>query len=279
MPLVLISAFPMVVAANEVDQQLIEAAKQDALQKNNEWVVRIDNKRRLDGHIFATIKKSGDRWEIDSFYTKAPDVTKASGLELFAATPDLRYWTNFHTDMVSGCDNDKSKYLTICSSSFADRKTGRALAAIFFGGEGKIATGYVDDKVAEAIHSIPPEQANAKLSQWKERVLAQQQVDKEKKALENEAKKQAENTARQMRADARIGTREWCEQDVTYFNIPGALGPGIQVRQSYRCFTFGTVDESILRTEGWTITSKQSKNIGTAPQVVMINDIQIEKVR
>ena len=121
-------------AEEEKTKENIKNTTENTLKKNNSWNVKIDNGKSINGYIYATIVKKNDNWEIDNFYEKKPDVTKSSKLELFATTPDLFYWTNVSSDMVKDCDHDNSKYYTVCSSSFADKKTGAAVLGVFFGG-------------------------------------------------------------------------------------------------------------------------------------------------
>ena len=251
---------------------------------NNDWKVEIKSDPQARAYVYVTLREVGDHWEIESLSEKKIDVLKASKLELFAVHPSLTHWVNVERDMVRDCAAFKSKYYSVCSSSLASEKTGLSVVGVLLGGSGSFMTGYVDEKVRAAINSIPPEQAKAKMKAFIDDFAEnQRKIDEQKEIAAKEKQAAASKLlaeAKQMRSAARVGARDWCEQEVIYFDpIPGTFARPMQVSQSYKCFTFGVVDEAVLRAEGWTITNKQPKTVGTPPQLITVYDIGIEKIR
>lgn len=248
------------------------------LARNN-WSARINNTDSNNGLLFVTIKNMGDHWEVEKFYDKLPEVLKASKMEVFAVTRNLSNWQNAHNDMVSDCRELKTKYYTVCSSSLADKKTGAAIVGIFFGGSGQILHGYVDDKVKEAINSIPPEQAQIKLSEFTTWKIAQSGVEVERADKLKEAKKLEFEKNKQLRAAAKVGTHDFCEQNVRYYDLAPGMPQGWQVLDTYKCFAFGEITLAMLKAEGWTITNRTGKVIGERMAQSTVYEINIEKVR
>lgn len=277
-------------SSEQVPDKTTEPSKPSIKVKANDWIVKIDNSPMQKDYIYVAIKNVGDHWEIDSISNNIIKPLKSSGLEVFAASYNLRYWRNLFTDMISGCDEIKITTYSVCSSVLADKKTGAALLGIFFGGTGDIKTGYINTKVEEAINSIPLEHAMDKLKEYKSNeaielnLKKQKQAELDAKKAELEAKKIAdakkeEEYRKQMRTDARIGTRDWCEQIVIDYGV----GLEIDMNPTYKCFSFGVVNEDILRNEGWTITNKQEKKASDDPRysrlVHKVFNISIEKIR
>ncbi len=257
------------------------------LVKKNDWNVRINNKDSNQGMIYVAIKDMGDHWEVEKFYDKLPKILKSTKLEVFSVNRKLNSWKNAHNDMVSDCGEIKTKYYTVCSSSLADRKAGAALVgALFFGGSGTVLHGYVDDKVKEAINSIPPEQAQSKLSEFIAWEIEQSGIEADRIAaikLEEgrikETKRLEEEKNRQLRAAAKLGTRDFCEQNVRYYDIAPGMPQGWQVLDTYNCFAFGELTLAMLKAEGWTITNRTAKVIGERAAQSTVYEISIEKVR
>ncbi|CAB3804866.1 hypothetical protein [Pararobbsia alpina] len=83
------------------------------------------------------------------------------------ATRDLQYWKNAYVDYVVDCNSfevQQSDFQSTCTSRFGEKKAAQAIIGALFGKAGSVAYGYNTDKVAAAIHSIPPEQAERKLT-------------------------------------------------------------------------------------------------------------------
>ncbi|WP_040327791.1 hypothetical protein [Acidovorax delafieldii] len=112
----------------------------------------------------------------------------------------------------------------------------------------------------------------AKLNEFEGKTQnAQQKLDFELAQKRVEQNKAAEEQFI-ARKTAPVGAKDWCEQNVKYFDM------GMQIDATYTCNTYGVVDEVILRNEGWAIISKQSRKVGYSPQLLTMYDIAIEKV-
>ncbi len=136
-----------------------------ALEANNAW--HVFDTSRIENPVFITIRQTGNHWVIDGMYNGAPRLMRTQDVELFMASRDLQQWKNAYTDMIVNCDDfevRESDDQSVCTSRFGEKKVGRAVLGVFFGGTGKVAYGYNTDKVAAAIHSIRPDEALQKLT-------------------------------------------------------------------------------------------------------------------
>lgn len=264
------------VAADIPDKEALKSEPQNpVLEKNNSWNVRISNSVNLQSPLWITIRKFESHWEIEGIYGSPVKIPVSRKIELFLASRDLQQWTNYFKDMRGDCDTfevRESDFHSVCTSSLAGKKAGLGFAGLFLGGKGGIPYAYTDSEVQAAINSIRPDQAAAMLDKFEKKFL-----DSEAKATTqqvvkmNEQRKYLENIAT-TRRDAPIGAKDWCEQTVKQSGI------FTQVDPTYTCQVYGVVDDDILRKEGWAITNKQTRNIGTAPQKIIVTDISIEKV-
>ncbi len=271
-------AIATVAIANESAQETPPPVT-TALEINNQWSVRISNSLKLPSPLFVTLRKSENHWEIDGIYDKPPKITKTQNLELFMATRDFQQWTNALIDMRGDCDKfevKESDEHSVCTSTLAEKKTGLAIAGLFFGGSGKIPTAYTDDKVKAAINSIRPQQAIAMMTAFEEgaasakkQAQAKAQADA---AVKEQERRQLESASFNARKSAPVGAKDWCEQTVKQ------VGIAIQIEQTYTCQNYGVVTEGMLRSEGWAITNKKEREVGYPPRLVTVYDLAIEKV-
>jgi len=158
----------MMVANSAFSDEPASGVQSSALEVNNSWQVwGVFKNHDIPNPIYVTIRPSGRHWDIDGIYDYLPQVLRSDDVELFMATRDLQFWRNAYAERVIGCDNfevKESDYQSTCTSRFGERKTAQAIVGAFFGRNGGVAFSYNTDKVAEAIHSIRPEQAEEKLN-------------------------------------------------------------------------------------------------------------------
>jgi hypothetical protein len=162
---VILLAISFSALSSEVDS----TATIDRLEANNAW--HVFEVRDIENPVYVTIKQSGNHWEIEGLYDYPPKLSRSQNEELFMATRDFQQWKNAYVDMIIDCDTfevRESDYQSVCSSRFGEKKAGRAILGTFCGGSGKIAVGYNTGKVAAAIHSIRPEQAQEKLTAFEQ---------------------------------------------------------------------------------------------------------------
>lgn len=160
-----LSAFSIVLSSPLLSAEPSSEAVAGNLEVNNGW--NVFNTRSIENPIYVTIRSEGSHWEIDGLYNSFPRLLRSQKVELFMATRDLQQWKNAYVDMINNCDDfevKESDYQSVCTSGFGEKKVGRAVIGTFFGGDGKVAFGYNAGKVAAAIHSIRPEQAQEKLT-------------------------------------------------------------------------------------------------------------------
>lgn len=245
------------------------------LEVNNKWDVTISNNLKFNAPLYVTLKNAVDHWEIVGLFESPPKLTRSQDLELFIATRDFQQWTNFYNDMRTDCDKfevRESEHHSVCTSSLAEKKTGLAIAKLFFGGNGNIPFAYTDGKVKAAINSIRPQQAAEMLTAFEQGSLNSQEQAHVIAAKQQQEHRQLEETQVAARKSAPIGAKDWCEQTVKYF------GRLMQIEQTYTCQNYGVVTEDNLRSEGWAIVIKKERKIGYAPLIETVHDIAIEKV-
>jgi hypothetical protein len=245
------------------------------LEVNNRWSVTISNSMKLNAPLYVTLKRAGNHWDIVELFDAPPKLKRSQDLELFMATRDFQQWTNFYMDMRTDCDKfevRESDFHSVCTSSFTEKKAGMAVVGLFFGGSGKVAFAYTNDRVKAAINSIRPQQAVEILTTWEQRTLNSQKQVQVTAARQQTERHQSEEALVAARKTAPIGAKDWCEQTVKY------LGMVMQVEQTYTCKNYGVLNEDNLRNEGWSIINKQARQVGYVPQTVTVYDISIEKV-
>ncbi|WP_146010077.1 hypothetical protein [Burkholderia sp. WAC0059] len=150
-----------------------EGTPAQPLEVNNAWGV-LDHYIRDTASpvLFVVLKRDGAHWDIDTISDRAVDLRKTDDREMFVATPDLQHWSSAYQLMVNNCDSFEMKeddYKSICTSQFSEKKIGRAIFATVIGsGRGGVGVSYNTDEVAAAIHSIRPDQAQAKLTAYEQ---------------------------------------------------------------------------------------------------------------
>ncbi|SMG28253.1 hypothetical protein [Paraburkholderia susongensis] len=169
-----IGAFALALSVSSFSAELTPASPSTdtvALEVNNQWNVSISNRAELENPVYVTLRPAGNHWEIDGLFDAAPELERTEDLELFVATRDLQQWANAYIDLRQDCDTfemRESDFHSVCTSRFAEKKTGIAIARVFFGTGGKIPTGYSSEKVKAAINSIPVQQAVEKLTAYEQ---------------------------------------------------------------------------------------------------------------
>lgn len=138
-----------------------------ALEANNKW--HVFEAKKIPSPLFVILEQLNTHWEIKRIYESPPAIPRDDSAELFVASRDLQYWEAYGPQLMTGCDSFEAQeypYKNVCTSVFAEQKTGRAaLGALFYKlSTNGVPTGYNAEKVTAAIRSIRPEQAQAILT-------------------------------------------------------------------------------------------------------------------
>jgi len=166
---VIVSAISIAISFPALSAEPQSAASVDKVEVNNSW--RVFEGGEIENPVYVTIKNSGNHWDIENIYDYLPLLRRSQHVELFMATRDFQQWKNAYIDMANDCEDfevKESDYQSVCTSVFGEKKIGRAVIGVLFGGTGKVLFGYNKKKVSAAIHSIRPEQAQEMLTTFEQ---------------------------------------------------------------------------------------------------------------